>query len=329
MAFSSAQITSKQHGRARYSRPNPRDVRGVIVHHMAGYFDAGLRQGLVGDYVANFYIGNGQCVEVIPAEQMGYHAANMHYNSYYVGIEHANISLAPNWGVANDTLERSAKLMADLSRYYGWGKLVHGKNVFMHREVSQLGTACPGPYLSARLDYLISRANHYLAGGGRVDNSYGNNKVKKDGSNLPIDYNLRVGQFKTRVNVNALNIRKAPSTSSAVVGVIRDKGQYVIDAQRGAWGHIPGRGWIYMWKNYCTPVSRGPNPGYKRPKFKPYKIRVTANALNVRKAPNLGSPVVGLIHYNEIYTIVEKRGQWGKLKSGAGWIHLDYTKIFR
>lgn len=31
------------------------------------------------------------------------------------------------------------------------------------------------------------------------------------------------------------------------------------------------------------------------------------------------------VHFGEVYTIVEESGEWGKLKSGAGWIHLGYT----
>jgi uncharacterized protein YgiM (DUF1202 family) len=36
--------------------------------------------------------------------------------------------------------------------------------------------------------------------------------------------------------------------------------------------------------------------------------------------------IVGSIRRNEVYTIVETSGEWGKLKSGAGWIYLPYTK---
>lgn len=56
-----------------------------------------------------------------------------------------------------------------------------------------------------------------------------------------------------------------------------------------------------------------------------YKIRVTADTLNVRKEPNTNSPIVTTVKKNDVYTIIETRENWGKLKSGAGWICLDYT----
>lgn len=57
-----------------------------------------------------------------------------------------------------------------------------------------------------------------------------------------------------------------------------------------------------------------------------YLVKVTANALNVRKSNSTLSKVVTTIKKNEIFTIVETKGNWGRLKSGAGWISLKYTK---
>lgn len=56
-----------------------------------------------------------------------------------------------------------------------------------------------------------------------------------------------------------------------------------------------------------------------------YKVRVTANVLNVRLMPTVSSKIATSIKKNEVYTIVEEKDGWGKLKSGAGWISLKYT----
>lgn len=57
---------------------------------------------------------------------------------------------------------------------------------------------------------------------------------------------------------------------------------------------------------------------------------ITADALNIRKGPGTGYGTNGCIRDHGVYTIVaESTGaganKWGKLKSGAGWISLDYT----
>ncbi len=56
-----------------------------------------------------------------------------------------------------------------------------------------------------------------------------------------------------------------------------------------------------------------------------YLVKVTADALNIRSGAGTNNPIVGCIRDKGTYTIVETSGNWGKLKSGAGWICLDYT----
>lgn len=63
----------------------------------------------------------------------------------------------------------------------------------------------------------------------------------------------------------------------------------------------------------------------------PYLVKITASVLNIRKQPTTGSVITGTIRDKGVYTIVEEANgtgasRWGKLKSGAGWISLDYTK---
>lgn len=58
---------------------------------------------------------------------------------------------------------------------------------------------------------------------------------------------------------------------------------------------------------------------------KRYKVRVTIKDLYIRKGPGTSYKHKGFIKPN-IYTIVKTQGRWGKLKSGAGWICLDYVK---
>ena len=59
---------------------------------------------------------------------------------------------------------------------------------------------------------------------------------------------------------------------------------------------------------------------------KSYKVKVTANVLNIRNGHSYKDIVVGQVKKNEVYTIVETKNGWGRLKSGAGWIPLKQTK---
>lgn len=56
-----------------------------------------------------------------------------------------------------------------------------------------------------------------------------------------------------------------------------------------------------------------------------YTVKVTADALNVRKGPGTSYAKTGCIRDKGTYTIVEESNGWGRLKSGLGWISLAYT----
>ena len=63
----------------------------------------------------------------------------------------------------------------------------------------------------------------------------------------------------------------------------------------------------------------------------PYRVRITVGVLNIRKQHSIASTIAGVIKDKGIYTITEEATgsgatKWGKLKSGIGWISLDYTE---
>lgn len=64
----------------------------------------------------------------------------------------------------------------------------------------------------------------------------------------------------------------------------------------------------------------------------PYLVRIDISNLNIRKGPGSNYATTGMYTGKGVFTIVEvskgtgSASGWGKLKSGAGWISLDYTK---
>ena len=63
----------------------------------------------------------------------------------------------------------------------------------------------------------------------------------------------------------------------------------------------------------------------------PYKVRITATDLRIRKGPGTNTAIVQNAITPGVYTIVsEATGPgatlWGKLKSGKGWVSLDFCK---
>lgn len=95
----------------------------------------------------------------------------------------------------------------------------------------------------------------------------------------------------------------------------------------------------YMYQDFPTMIKNAKLNGYSTDTMtankpvKPsqntsqsYKVKVTANALNYRAGAGIQYKINGQVKKNEIYTIVEEKNGWGKLKSGAGWVNLKYVK---
>lgn len=92
-------------------------------------------------------------------------------------------------------------------------------------------------------------------------------------------------------------------------------------------------GWIaFFEKYYGIKKKSAPQPKPEAPKAEGYKVKITANSLNIRSKAGTSADckIVGSITDKGIYTIIEEQNvnevTWGKLKSGAGWISLKYTK---
>ena len=73
------------------------------------------------------------------------------------------------------------------------------------------------------------------------------------------------------------------------------------------------------------PVTPAPIPPVEPEVKLPYLVKITASVLNVRSGPGMNYKTKTQVRQNEVYTIVALEDNWGKLKSGAGWICLDYT----
>lgn len=66
--------------------------------------------------------------------------------------------------------------------------------------------------------------------------------------------------------------------------------------------------------------------------FKPFMVKIKIINLNIRKGPGINFEKTGNYTGKGVFTIVEviegkgSKAGWGKLKSGAGWISLDYVE---
>lgn len=155
--------------------------------------------------------------------------------------------------------------------------------------------------------------------------------------------NYAVGTYEKNVKTtDSLNIRSKRNPTSTIVGTL-PKGAIVTVsyimyqdnsvAKKGSmWGSVYtkyGDGFICM--DYTTPTTSASTTSKTTTtttssKTVNYKVQITADSLNVRKGAGTSYATNGSVKKGEVYTIVEEKNGWGKLKSGAGWISLAYTK---
>ena len=125
-----------------------------------------------------------------------------------------------------------------------------------------------------------------------------------------------------RVTADVLNVRTGPGTSYGVATQVKKGQAYTIVEIKNGWGKLKsGAGWVSM--DYMQ--STGGSGSTTTSKF-PYTVKITADVLNVRKGAGTNYGVATQVKEGEVYTIIDESNGWGKLKSGAGWISLEYTK---
>ena len=104
--------------------------------------------------------------------------------------------------------------------------------------------------------------------------------------------------------------------------VRKNTGNYVVSTQKtGAVTGVVEPKYVVA---YDTVITEGTNTS--KPAFTSYLVAITADVLNVRQTASTKAKVTTQVKKDQVYTIVAEDGRWGKLKSGVGWIHLDYTK---
>lgn len=142
------------------------------------------------------------------------------------------------------------------------------------------------------------------------------------------------------------NFDKIPNTPT----FIPKKGDIaVFNRNYGAYGHVcicTGEGDYNHFYSYdqnkggnLEPVQKCKHNyvslyGVLRPKTrsnkKSYLVKITCDVLRVRDYPSVNAKINTRVYKGQVYTIVDEFTGggylWGKLKSGAGWIALSYTK---
>ena len=179
--------------------------------------------------------------------------------------------------------------------------------------------SCPGDWMYQRMGDLAAKVTAKLGGTAAAEPEKTPDTTTNNFPTVP---------FTVNVKIDDLNYRSQPSMDGAVKGQT-GKGVFTIVEVNNGWGKLKsGVGWIWLGNpQYCT---IGDTVKTSTPTFSPYKVRVSIKDLNIRKGPGTNYASNGFCPVG-VYTIIEESDgvgatKWGKLKSGVGWISLDYVK---
>ena len=181
--------------------------------------------------------------------------------------------------------------------------------------------SCPGDWMYQRMGDLAAKVTAKLGGATTTEPE----KPASDGTL----YRVQVGAYSKKENAdNQLKAVKAKGFDAFITQV---DGLYKV--QVGAYS-VKANAEAQLTKvkaaGFDAFITTKAGTVVSAPTFSPYKVRVSIKDLNIRKGPGTNYASNGFCPVG-VYTIVEESDgagatKWGKLKSGAGWVNLDYAK---
>lgn len=184
---------------------------------------------------------------------------------------------------------------------------LNGCNMTVHRDYAN--KSCPGEYLYERHGAIADAVNARL------------NASQEDKTETPVETIL-----PEKLTTGYYRVRKAWKDRKSQVGAYK-----VLKNAKKAADKNPCTFVFDNDGNAVYPVeTKAEAPETEKP-FEPYRVQVSISNLNIRKGPGTNYARTGRFTGKGVFTIVEETNGsgatlWGRLKSGAGWISLDFTK---
>ena len=312
------------------NKTSPRNhaIDTITIHCIVGQWTA--KQGC--DYFAttdrqcsaNYVVGKDGSIGLsVDEKDRSWCSSNGTNDNRAITIEVASDTTHP-YAVTTKAYAALLDLVTDICKRNGIKRLVwstskndrvnhlNGCNMTVHRDYAN--KSCPGDYLYNRHGQIAAEVNKRLGitdAGGSTGGS--------------TEAGLKVGDvvdFKGTQHYTSAAAKDAKTCKpgkATITAVAAGKAHpYHLKAISG------GGSTVYGWVN-AADISTGSTGTATS-----YRVRTTADVLNIRKGPGTNYGVAGQIKGKGIYTIVAEAAgpgatKWGKLKSGAGWISLDYV----
>lgn len=300
---------------------NPRKdtIKKITIHHVAGNLSVetigNIFQPTTRQASTNYGIGtDGRVGMYVEEKNRSWCSSSAANDNQAITIEVSNDEIGGNWHVSDAALAKTIELCVDICKRNGITKLVFtgdaAGNLTQHNYFA--ATACPGPYLKSKYPYIAEEVNKRLVVTPPAQPTTGFSVGDKVNFAGGLHYSSSQASTGSKVSAGTAKITQIAAGAKHPYHVISE------DKKKST---------VYGWVDTSTVSKVIVTPPSAPAAPQPYTVKVTADALNIRRGPGTEHAITGVIKDKGTYTIVDTQGTWGKLKSGAGWISLNFTDV--
>lgn len=250
----------------------------------------------------HLFVDDNKIVQTLPLNEMAYHAGNTIGNKTSISIEICE----------NGNIAQAEKIAKEL----GASLLMTYPTLQIKKHQDYSGKYCPKVILNRGGWLQFTNEIKALAIG--QNNAPTSNPVVSSGG------------FLIKVIVSELNIRSTPNVAEGnIVGSIKkdNKNYTIVEVSPNGWGKLKsGAGWINISSKYVQYIA---GEVKVEPKKIGFPVKIMIARLNYRAGVGITYNINGQVKMNEIYTVIEERNGWGRLKERNGWINISSKYVKR
>ena len=133
---------------------------------------------------------------------------------------------------------------------------------------------------------------------------------------LELKEGMEVGLVNGAVFTNGKSVASWLFNKKLYVRAVKGDNITISTVKSGAVSGIVDKKWLKIWDEALVAA----------PGFESYIVMITADVLNVRAGAGTNYKVNSQVKKHQLYTVIDEKDGWGRLKNGSGWISLEYTQ---